>query len=74
MTPTSQSDWFTQTSHEPYDRHNYQLYIKEQEEPITFDDYDLLRAAWFKACHLGRLSHVKVVDIKQKDSKGKGFM
>ena len=35
MTPTLKSDWFTQTSDEPYDRHHYELHIKEQEKTVA---------------------------------------
>ena len=74
MTPTSKSNWFKQTCDKPYDRHNYELYIKEQEKPVVFEDYELLRAAWFNTCHLGRLSHVNVVDAtKVRTSRGQGF-
>ena len=62
--------YFKVSCDKPYDRHNYELYIKEQEKPVVFEDYDLLRAAWFNTCHLGRLSHVNVVDARQHN---KGF-
>ena len=74
MTPSSQTNnWFTQTSHKPYDRHHYQLHTKDK-QTITFEDYEQLRAVWFQSNHLNMLSHVEVVDIKQKKDKGKGFM
>jgi hypothetical protein len=74
MTPTLKSDWFTQTSDEPYDRHHYELHIKEQEKTVVFEDYDLLRSTWFQTCHLGKLSHVNVIDAtKVRTSRGQGF-
>ena len=35
MTPTTNSEWFTQTSDKPYDRHYYTINNKR------FDDYEL---------------------------------
>ena len=57
MTPTIKSDWFTQTSNEPYDRHYYTLNNRR------FDDYELLRAYWFQI-HI--TNHVVTVHDVQK--------
>ena len=69
MTPSANTDnWFTCTSKEPYDRHHYRLQFNNKKS-IKFEDYELMRAAWFEWCNTGALSHVDVLDIKQT----KGF-
>ena len=73
MTPSSQTNnWFTQTSHKPYDRHHYQLHTKDK-QTITFEDYEQLIAVWFQSNHLNILSHVEVIDVKSKQTNSKGF-
>lgn len=72
MTPTKKSNWFTQTSDGLYDRHHYELHIKGQQKTVVFEDYEQMRLTWFQTNHLGRLSHVNVID--KPKSKSKGFM
>lgn len=57
---------FAETSSESYDRHVYELVLKDGRS-FTFQDYEQMRAAWFQNCELGLLSHVNVHD------QNKGF-
>ncbi len=67
MTPTQKSDWFTSTSKEPYDRHHYELHIKNSKQTVVFDDYEQMRTTWSQTYHTNKLSHVTVIN------KTKGF-
>ena len=59
--------YFTQTSDEPYDRHEYKVVAKSGESFIT-DDYMQAQAAWIEKGIW--LSHIEVLD---KPKKQKGF-
>ena len=59
--------YFTQSSHEPYDRHEYKIVSKSGESFVT-DDYMQVQSAWFEKGIW--LSHVEVLD---KPKKQKGF-
>ena len=74
MTPSVNTDnWFTCTSKEPYDRHHYRLQFNNKKS-IKFEDYELMRAAWFEWCNTGALSHVDVLDVtKVRASSPQGF-
>ena len=61
MTPTINSDWFTETSDKPYDRHYYTLGNK------TFHDYEQCRVHWWNSVITNQV--VNVHDYKKK----KGF-
>ena len=66
-------DWFAQTSDEPYDRHQYQVVFNNGQQSITFDDYEQMRAYWFKCVRNWKDCTINVLDRKQnKKSKG-GF-
>ena len=58
MTPTINSDWFTQTSDKPYDRHYYTLGNKK------FHDYELMRNHWWNSVITNQV--VVVHDYKKK--------
>ena len=58
MTPTTNSDWFTQTSDKPYDRHYYTLGNK------TFHDYELMRNHWWSSVITNQVAIVH--DYKKK--------
>ena len=58
---------FKQTSDEPYLRHHYKLVYNNGRE-VIFDNYEDVQVTWFKTA--GQfLSHVEVLDIKQKGFK-----
>lgn len=59
--------YFTQSSNESYDRHEYKVVAKSGEFIVT-DDYEQVRAAWFEKSVW--LSHVEVLDNPKKQ---KGF-
>ena len=60
---------FSQTSDEPYLRHDYKL-IYEDGNEVVFDNYEDVQLFWFQRA--GRfLSHIEVLD--KKKSKAKGF-
>ena len=62
---------FSQTSKEPYDRHDYKLVYSNGRSKV-FDDYMELQAAWFQTP--GQfLDHVEVFDKKEERKITKGF-
>ena len=65
------SDFFTQTSNEPYLRHNYKLYYTNK-KPEVFNNYQDLQRTWFQTPHQF-LDYVEVLDHKQPKTKVKGF-
>ena len=52
---------FTETCSESYDRHVYELVLKDGRS-FTYDDYESLRAAWYHNNGMKQLSHVNVLD------------
>ena len=71
MTPTiKQSDWFTNTSDEPYDRHFY-IANYPDDRTYAFEDYEHLRAHWFQQADTHNAT-VTVMDMQQH-SATKGF-
>lgn len=64
--------YFSQTCHKPYDRHDYKL-VYTNGKTVAYDDYMDLQAAWFQTAHQF-LSHVEVLDKKKKTKTNpKGF-
>jgi hypothetical protein len=59
---------FKQTSDEPYIRHHYKLVYSNNQE-VLFDNYMDVQAAWFRSPS-NFVSHIEVIDIPQKKSKG----
>jgi hypothetical protein len=55
---------FEQTCDKPYDRHDYELVLKDG-RTIVFEDYEMMRAAWFQNSALKQLSHVNVLDVNK---------
>ena len=62
MTPTTNSEWFTQTSDKPYDRHYYTIKDKR------FDDFELMRNHWWNSIITDQV--VIVHDYKKKKKRG----
>jgi len=66
---------FSQTSHEPYNRHNYRLYLKSG-KVLNFEDYDEAQAYWFNYSQVpDYLDLIEVIDKpKSKEKiKSRGF-
>ena len=61
--------YFTCTSKEDYDRHNYRLIFKNGKS-IEFDDWEVTRNYWFQWSGTNQLSHVDVLDKSKVKSKG----
>lgn len=59
---------FTQTCDKPYLRHHYKL-VYSNNKHVIFDNYEDIQQTWFQTPKQF-LSHVEVLDIKQK---AKGF-
>lgn len=58
---------FKQTSDEPYLRHHYKLVYTDGRK-VVFDNYEDVQVTWFQTA--GQfLSHVEVLDIKQRGFK-----
>ena len=56
---------FKQTCDKPYTRHHYKLVFEDGKE-VMFDNYEDVQVAWFqRGGHF--LSHVEVLDIKEKN-------
>jgi hypothetical protein len=62
---------FTQTSHEPYDRHYYVLHLAGGGHSV-WEDYEELRDHWFLD-HGWGMSHIEVKDRQSLKQKSKGF-
>ena len=56
--------YFTQTSDKSYDRHKYQINLTNGKS-VVFDDYDIMRAAWFQTDSM----FLKSVDVLDKGFK-----
>jgi len=65
-TSLSRVGYFEQTSDGSYDRHTYELVLKDG-HVIPFESYEEMRATWFHQYPLKQFSHVLVKD------KNKGF-
>jgi hypothetical protein len=61
--------YFTFTSNADYDRHNYKI-VSKTGESIIVTNYESARSIWFNKS--SSLSHIDVLDIKQKPAT-KGF-
>ena len=64
--------YFTETSSESYDRHNYRLEFNEGNNSLEFEDYEQLRAYWFECARNWKNCKVIVLDKKQKKKKTNG--
>jgi hypothetical protein len=62
---------FKQTSDEPYIRHDYKL-VFANGKSVVFDNYEDVQVTWFQSPNQ-MLSHVEVLDHKEKKPKSKGF-
>lgn len=58
---------FKQTSDDPYLRHHYKLVYTDGRN-IVFDNYEDVQVTWFQTASQF-LSHVDVLDIKQRGFK-----
>ena len=65
----AKTEWFAQTSDEPYDRHDYEI-VYSNSQSVIVDSWGAVRALWFEA-PAQFLSHIEVLD--KKPSKSKGF-
>jgi hypothetical protein len=64
---------FAQTSNEPYDRHNYRLYLKNG-NTLNFDNYEEAQAYWFNYSQVpDYLDLIEVLDKRKEKVKSKGF-
>lgn len=61
---------FTQTSHEPYNRHDYKL-VYVNGESVTFDNYQDVQESWWNSSS-DFVSHIEVLD-KKSNNKKRGF-
>jgi hypothetical protein len=61
--------FFTQSSNDPYDRHDYKI-VSKAGESVVVDDYMVAQATWFQKNAF--LSHIVILDKKTKKQK-KGF-
>ena len=61
--------YFTVTSDEPYDRHDYKI-IRKDGETMVVDSWELAREIWWNTPSFS-LSHIEILD--KKTNKKKGF-
>ncbi len=59
---------FSQTSNEPYIRHDYKVVYEDGRE-VIFDNYEDVQRTWFQNGGYF-LSHIEVLDKKKSKSKG----
>ena len=59
------SQYFEQSSYEPYDRHNYKI-VSKTSESIVVDNWETAQVTWFQKSAF--LSHIEVLD--KRESKG----
>ena len=71
MTPTTNSNWFTHTSDQPYDRHYYT--VKFDNFKQRFDDYDQLRQYWWQQTITNQTVIVHDLTHTKRTSDSKGF-
>jgi len=71
MNMTTLPDLFTQTSDEPYNKHNYKLFFTTGKS-VTFDDYESLLQFWFQYGFKDQMDYVEILD-KKKPKQKKGF-
>jgi hypothetical protein len=71
MTPV-ESKYFTVTSSEHYDRHQYQLELNNGDK-ILFDSYDQVKTFWFKNLMSQSGCAITILDKKIKKKPSKGF-
>jgi hypothetical protein len=57
--------YFTQSSDEIYDRHNYKI-VSKSGESIVIDNWETVQMTWFQRSAF--LSHIEVLD--KKETKG----
>ena len=64
---------FSQTSNEPYNRHNYRLHLKSG-KILNFDDYENVQAYWLTYNQVpDYLDLIEVLDKPKEKVKSKGF-
>ena len=64
--------FFTQTSHDTYDRHNYQVILRDGTS-ILFEYYDDAKNYWYSRVQLGNLLCIDVIDKHKTKKKPSGF-
>lgn len=62
---------FSCTSDVPYDRHNYEIVLKNQKN-VIFDNWEDAQVYWLQHCQIPDFLDLIIVKDKQK-VKGKGF-
>jgi len=63
--------YFTETSSESYDRHDYRLEFNKGQS-LFFSNYEQLRSYWFESARNWDDCTVIVLDKKQKTKKSNG--
>lgn len=61
----SDSQYFEQSSYEPYDRHSYKI-VSKTNESVVVEDWETAQLTWFQKSAF--LSHIEVID--KRESKG----
>lgn len=65
---------FSQTSNNPYVRHNYKLTNLDSGDETIFDNFEDMRVCWFQQCRSFGNFVVTVLDKKpNKKVRGSGF-
>ena len=62
---------FSCTSDDPYDRHNYEIVLKN-EKNVIFDNWEDTQVYWWQHCQIPDFLDFVIVKDKQKINK-KGF-
>jgi hypothetical protein len=65
------TDTFTCTSNAPYDRHNYEVVLKNGKN-VFFEDWEDAQVYWWSNCQIPDFLDLIIIKDKQK-VKSKGF-
>ena len=63
--------YFSQTSNEPYDRHDYKIVYKDRS--FVVESWEEVQEYWWNNSHKFELPVIEVIDKPKTNKKSKGF-
>ena len=63
--------YFSQTSNEPYDRHDYKIVYKDRS--FVVESWEEVQEYWWNNSHKFELPVIEVIDKPKTKKKSKGF-
>ena len=61
---------FTETSTDPYDRHDYKLIFKDGKKVIYCESWEAAYSIWFQWASMKAIDRIEVCDIKRDQPLG----